>query len=263
MEIVCPAWFPGVERLADAIPLLADQGVTAVEIGVQFSDYFDHHDGTQLQALLSELSRSGVRVHSVHSPFGPSFDISSPNDDIHDRGVDGLIETIELANLLDAKKVIAHASDALSHGKSRHFDRARGVLKEVAAIASESDIVIAIENLPPGYLCHTPDELNALLDDIDPNSVAICFDSGHANLSGHFEEFAKALLPNAVATHLHDNDGTGDQHRFPGEGNINWHQLAAIYRQSGSEASIMLECKPPENMAWSEAFQQFRSQWEE
>ncbi|MEN6355668.1 MAG: sugar phosphate isomerase/epimerase family protein [Armatimonadota bacterium] len=263
MEIVCPARCPGAQSLIEAIPLLADQGVTAIEMSVEYKDYFDHRDGAELQRLVSALSASGIRVHSIHSPFGRAYDISSPDDEVHERGVDGLIESIELASFLDADIVIAHASDSFSDSRSRHFDRARGVLREVAAVANETDVVIALENLTPGYLGHTPDELFALLDGIDKDSISICFDSGHANMSGHFEEFAEALLPYAVETHLHDNDGTGDQHKFPGEGGINWHWFAAAYRESGCEASIMLECKPPENMAWCEAFQRFRAQWGE
>ncbi|MHB9038027.1 MAG: sugar phosphate isomerase/epimerase family protein [Armatimonadota bacterium] len=260
MEIVCPAWYPGTERLVDAIPLLADQGVTAVEIGFKLPTYFDRHNGAELQELMSELATSGVRVHSVHSPFGPRFDISNPDDEVHERGVDALIESIELANVLEAGKVIVHASDVLVNGKGRQFDRARGVLREVAAIANESDIVIAVENLPPGYLGHTPEELLALLDGIDRRSIAICFDSGHANLSGHFEEFAEALLPHSVAAHIHDNNGADDQHKFPGEGTIDWRRFATAYHESACDASVTLECALPDNIVWSEAFQRFRTQ---
>ncbi|MCE5314522.1 MAG: sugar phosphate isomerase/epimerase family protein [Armatimonadota bacterium] len=256
---MCPAWHPGAERLVETIPILADQGVTAIEIGFKYPGFFDHHNGAELQQLMCELASSGVRVNSVHSPFGPAFDISNPNDEIHERGVVTLIESIELASVLEAEKVIVHASDIIVNGRGRQFDRARGVLREVAAIASESDIVIALENLPPGYLGHTPEELFALLDGIDRQSIAICFDSGHANLSGNFEEYAHELLPHAAAIHLHDNDGVSDQHKFPGEGCIDWHLFSEVYRRSGCEASVMLECAPPENIAWSEAFQKFRA----
>ena len=267
MEIICPAWYPGVERLVEAIPLLADQGVTAVEIcidyprfGIRYPDYFDHRDAFELQTLISTLHSSGVRVHSVHAPFGPNRDISSQYDEVHERGVDGLLESIELANLLDADRVIVHPSDTLAdNGSNRRVERSRGVLREMAVICEESGIILAIENLPPGYLGHTTDEIFELMDGTDPGAVAVCFDCGHANLSGHFKEFADALLPRAVSIHMHDNDGTHDQHRFPGEGGIDWPQFAAAYRESGTDASVMLECAPPCNLTWSEAFQRFRT----
>ena len=259
LEIVCPAWYPGVKKLVDAIPALADQGVTAIEIGIDFPEYFDHRNGTELDSLISRLARAGVRVHSVHSPFGPQYDMSSLDDSVHERGVDSLIDSIELASLLEADKVIVHASDVLPNGANGRLERARGVLREMAGVAQESGIVLALENLPPGYLGHTPEQIDALLAGISPESIGICFDTGHANLSGRFAEFAWAMLPRAVTTHIHDNDGTEDQHKFPGLGVIDWHGFASAYRGSGTKASIMLECIPPDGMAWSEAFQRLRS----
>ena len=62
-----------------------------------------------------------------------------------------------------------------------------------------------------------------------------------------------------AALHLHDNDGTADQHRFPGEGNIDWRAFASAYHRSQTNASIMLECKPPADTPWSAAFQRLRA----
>ena len=259
LEIVCPAWYPGAEKLVEAVRLLADQGVTAIEIGIDFPNYFDHRDGYELDKLQTELRVSGIRVHSIHSPFGPSYDISSLDDGVHERGVDALIDSIELASVLEARNVIMHASDVLSGATNGRMDRARGVIRELAVVAKESGIVLALENLPPNYLGCSPDEIHSLIDGTDRDSIGLCFDSGHANLSGMFQEYAEALLPYAVTTHLHDNDGTADQHRFPGEGNIDWRAFASAYHRSQTNASIMLECKPPADTPWSAAFQRLRA----
>ncbi len=259
MEIVCPAWYPGTERLIDAIQLLAEQGVTAVEIHLNHKTYFKYHEPFELQSLLSELNLFGIRIHSIHSPFGPQFDISDPNDQIHDRGVDAILETIELANILDARYVIVHASDFISDNSiKKRMDRAHGVLKELSAIAKESDIVLALENLPPGYLGHTPEEINKLLNGTDVDTLGVCFDTGHANLSGEFTRFADELLPISVTTHIHDNNGKDDQHLFPGDGIINWKEFAKSYRQSAKNLSIMIEYTPPLGFIWSDAFQRIR-----
>ncbi len=259
MEIVCPAWHPNAERLVEAIGLLSDEGVTAIEIGVGHPEYFDHTDTFELKRLKAELSASGVRAHAIHAPFGPSYDISSPVDSIHDHGVNAIIESLELANYLESECVIIHAGDIVENGLSRRLERAHGVIVELSALATESGIIIAVENLIPSFLGHQPEELFCLIKDTNPKAIRICFDSGHANLSGRFNEFAEALLPYSYTTHIHDNDGREDKHLFPGMGNINWHVFADIYRRSFCSASIMLECMPPENVNWSEAFQCFRN----
>jgi len=258
LEIVCPAWYPGADKLIEAIPVLADQGVTALEIGLNSPEFFDYRDGAELQRLLDALSSSGVRAHSIHAPFGERYDISSLDDSVHEQGVDSLISAIELASVIDADKVIVHASERLNGDRSRRMERARGVLREMGVIAAESGIVLALENLPPDFLGCTPEEIISLLDRTDRGSVGVCFDSGHANLSGHFLEYASALLPLAVTMHLHDNDGTADQHAFPGVGNIDWPTFAHTYRVLECKATLIIECKLPQGMVWSEAFQEMR-----
>jgi sugar phosphate isomerase/epimerase len=177
---------------------------------------------------------------------------------VHERGVDCLIDSIEFANMLGACMVIVHASDKLSGGSHGRLERARGVLRELSAVAKESGVMLALENLPPDHLGHTPEEIQSLLDGTDPDSMGVCYDSGHANLSGRFLEFTEALLPHAVAAHLHDNDGSEDQHRFPGAGAIDWQAFASAYHRLATNATVVLECKPPDGMLWCEAFQRLR-----
>lgn len=258
MEIVCPAWLPGVTELLDAVPLLANQGVTAIEIDLNHPEYFDWREAGSVQHLVEALTDSGLRAHSVHSPHSSTFDISSLDDSTHERGVDALIESMELATVLGAGIVVVHASHRLDAAPNGRFERARGVLRELSLVAEETGIILALENLPPRHLGHTPDELLDLMDGCDKSSIGVCFDSGHANLSGRFAEYTRALLPHAVTANLHDNDGTSDQHRFPGQGTIDWTVFGDTYRNYGHNASIMLECSPPHGMPWKEAFQELR-----
>ena len=53
--------------MIDAIPMLADQGVTAVEIAINSSAYFDHRNAFEVDQLITRLSETGVRAHSIHS----------------------------------------------------------------------------------------------------------------------------------------------------------------------------------------------------
>lgn len=258
VEIICPAWYANIEKLTEALPLLAEQGVTAIEIGIESADYFERHDSSKLRTLVGQLGACGIRARSVHSPFGPNLDISCLDDRTHENGVDRLIDSIEFAGMLGAGTVIVHAGDKLDEPRGGRLERAHGVLRELSVVARESGVVLALENLPPDYLGHTPDEVLALLDGIDPDSLGVCFDCGHANLSGRFAEFAEALLPHAVVIHVHDNDAGSDQHRFPGAGTIDWRAFAESFRAGGADAAIVLECKPPEGMIWAEAFQKLR-----
>jgi len=191
-------------------------------------------------------------------------DFSSFDDRVHEHGVEAQIEALELAKLLGAKAVVVHPScEPVTTDRRRRLDRARGVIRELARVAEESGLVLAIENLTPGELGDHAEEVAWLIEQADSEWVAACFDTGHANLAGDFHHEAEVLLPLAATTHLHDNDGTADQHRFPGQGNIDWRAFGRLYRESGGTAALVLECAPPEGMIWAAAFRSFRMRIEQ
>jgi len=258
VELVCPAYLPETDKLIEALPLLADQGVTAVEMDLGSPDYFDHRDAVEMTAALSILSCCGLRVHSIRAPSGRDCDISSLSDSVHERGVDALIESIEIAGVVNARTVIVRGSHLVSDSRSKRMDRARGVLREMAVVARESGRTLALENLPNGYLGETAEELLMLIGDGAIDSLRACFDSGHANLTGSFRDTAQALLSASVIAHLNDNDGTSDQHGFPGTGTVDWRAFASMFSEVSSRADVVLNCLPPAGMAWSQAFQHLR-----
>jgi sugar phosphate isomerase/epimerase len=258
VEIVCPVKNHDNERFSKIIPILANQGVTAVEIPLNYPDDFDYKNEKDMRALIKACRLSGIRINTVHAPFGPEYDISSLDDKVHEKGVDGLLESIEFANIVECNKIIVHSSYRLNDDRKKRLDRAKGVLKELAVVAKESNILIAIENLPPNYIGNTFQELLSIINHIDSPSASICFDCGHANMLGEFTEYTKQLLPYASVTHIHDNDGTEDSHLFPGLGNINWKEFWAEYIRIDCGASISLECLPQPHETWIDAFQKIR-----
>ena len=53
--------------------------------------------------------------------------------------------------------------------------------------------------------------------------------------------------------HLHDNDGTGDQHLPLGKGTIPIEEaINKIMQKSGDDVVFVLECDAPESVKWLE-----------
>jgi sugar phosphate isomerase/epimerase len=242
--VSCPSCCTGADTVYNALPIVIAQGIRLVEMALYKPSFFDHTDPDQIDRLIYHLERASLNVNSVHAPFGLEKDISSFDNKVHEVGVDAVIEAIEVARLLGAGYVVVHASDrgvtALDHKK--RLDRARGVMRELAVLAEEAGVNLALENLPPGFLCSTPEEMITLIDSISSPCVGVCLDTGHANLTGQFEKWARTVLPRAFGMHLHDNDGQSDQHLFPGMGNIDWKNFARIYLGSETLAPAALEC---------------------
>lgn len=253
--VVCPAFYPGAESICQGLSVLALEGVKSVELNMRATSYFDCHNPNQIDKLVHTLSQIPLTVNSIHAPFGSEVDFSSFNDTIHEHGVDGQIEAIEIARLLGASYVVVHASDGqVIADRRKRLDRARGVLRELATVAEEADIKLAVENLPDGFLCCDVEEICSLIETINSPNVGVCFDTGHANITGCLNRWAESLLPFAISVHVHDNDGETDQHLFPGLGSIDWRNFMRIYRESGCEADLTLECRPPKEINWRDAF---------
>lgn len=251
MELVGHAWCNNFSELLDMISVYEGQCVSSIEAGLGSCDILDKIGPAELDQLIRKLKASGIRVNSVHAPFGGEIDFSSFDDRVHERGVAVLIEAIEFAQVLEAGYVIVHPGDNADSGdRSRRLDRSIGVIRELAVIAQESGIILAVENLPPGFLCSRSDDIIRIVEAAGSDNVGVCFDTGHANLSPSFKEQAQRLLPYTVTTHIHDNDGLTDLHKFPGFGTIDWRTFAELKARYCPNAVLMLETMPPDNWSW-------------
>ncbi|NLC59545.1 MAG: sugar phosphate isomerase/epimerase [Armatimonadetes bacterium] len=251
MQLVYPAYVPGASRLAEALPALAAQGVQFVEWLLGNGEYFDAADPVQVREVQDLLRQTGVRVSSLHSEFGAQADLSSLDPGVRAATLETHRAGLALAGELGARFFVVHPG----HGPcgDRQEERLAHTLESLRVlepVARAAGVVLALENLPPAYPGSRPEELLQIIDAVASPYLGICFDTGHAHLSGEGARLARALLPRAVTMHLHDNDGSGDQHRFPGTGTLDWAEFGRIYRAVGCTAPGMLECAPPEGWSW-------------
>lgn len=116
----------------------------------------------------------------------------------------------------------------------RRKDALMRSLDELVPLARGLGIPIALENMARD----TWEILDAALAETPADVVGLCYDSGHANIDGpdgrradgieHFERHLDRLQ----ALHLHDNDGSGDQHLPPFYGSIDWKRVVSDVRRS-------------------------------
>jgi sugar phosphate isomerase/epimerase len=82
--------------------------------------------------------------------------------------------------------------------------------------------------------------------------LGLCYDSGHGNFRPRLSldklESFKARL---IAVHLHDNDGTDDQHRVPFHGSVDWPRVTAIIARSSYKKCLSLESSMKTHGDWS------------
>ena len=105
---------------------------------------------------------------------------------------------------------------------------------------------IAIENL--GVVLSTPEQLNAVIDALDPEYYVALIDVGHSSaLSSGIapETFLRKVTPGRVqGLHIHDNNGLEDQHLPPYFGIIKWDYVMEALKEIGYDGDFTLELAP-------------------
>jgi sugar phosphate isomerase/epimerase len=117
---------------------------------------------------------------------------------------------------------------------------------------------VAVENMRKGnpdenYVPRVGQEMEWIREVVDASdSLTICLDTGHANISGDVCEMARIAGNKLSLVHLSDNFGVWDNHLFPGEGAIPWKKLGRILAgEIGFAGPYNLESALPQNVGSS------------
>ncbi len=119
------------------------------------------------------------------------------------------------------------------------IERYERSIEAMTPLLRETGVRLAVENIPTVGV--NQPTLRACLADFPPELVGFCLDSGHANITGELDWLQDHCFDRLIALHLHDNDGTGDQHRLPGQGTIDWARLSAAIRDAGYAKPVNFE----------------------
>jgi len=149
-----------------------------------------------------------------------------------------LTRSVDAAKRLDASVVVVHPPFRWQR------DYARDFATKVDALASESGVLVAVENMYPWRAGGR--ELKAYLPDWDPTDEGYqhcTLDLSHTAVSGSDALKMAADLGERLA-HVHLADGTGsarDEHLVPGRGSQPCDTLLERLARDAWEGSIVLE----------------------
>jgi sugar phosphate isomerase/epimerase len=106
---------------------------------------------------------------------------------------------------------------------------------ELAADSAKSGVRIALENGNRRGM----EETEMAFARHGPEYLGLCYDSGHANLHG--SDLLEKYPDRLISVHLHDNDGSGDQHRIPFTGTVDWERLTGLIAGSSYRKPVSLD----------------------
>ena len=116
--------------------------------------------------------------------------------------------------------------------------------------------------VPDGLMVHlenahevSPDLQLALIDEVNDPRLGICLDIGHAQVFSQTAviDWITALGNRITYVHLHDNDGSADQHLPLGEGTIPLIDVLAALEAHAPQAIWTIEAEATRSLEWLEA----------
>ncbi|MCL2832037.1 MAG: sugar phosphate isomerase/epimerase [Treponema sp.] len=222
-------WFgyriPSKERFK----LIADTGFknTVLWWGDQFIDT----DGPKEE--LPDLAReAGLFVENMHTDFDHCNSLWADNQ----HGEEILARYLNSAK--DCKTygipaMVVHLSSGDEPPPPNKIGLER--LKQITGEAEKGNIIVALENL------RKTEYLDFAFANIDSPNLKLCYDSGHENCFTKKGDVLDKFGGKLYCLHLHDNDGSGDQHTIPGNGSIEWQTVIGKIKHSGFGGSVTLE----------------------
>lgn len=147
--------------------------------------------------------------------------------------VEKYIEDIKACHEYNIPMVVMHLTS--KEVAPMYSEKGLNRIRKIVDYAASLNMKVAFENTKiKGYLEY-------VIGNIKNDNVGLCYDSGHSH--AHFnDDFNFDYFKDRIfAIHLHDNDGTSDQHLLPFDGTINWDEVVDGLRRNGYEGPITLE----------------------
>ena len=181
-------------------------------------------------SCLRELDLSMPQAHALLQADVAAFDAERRREDLG-----RLSAHIEIAAQLGVCNVVIHPGGRQEATTQAERDRVLALnveaFRRLGDLAGERGVRIGLENLARRG-ASMPYEMLDLLAAIDHRAIGITLDTSHANMIGlNCAAAIRALGPHLIATHISDNDGSGDQHRTPGRGTIDWPEVVEALRE--------------------------------
>lgn len=250
--------------LRQAMALIKNAGFDALDFPL--SVYSDAPDGPMFRddwrAWVREAAAASAELRlpilQAHAPWGQAI----AADFHYERPEEIYFRAIEACAMLGCRHLIFHPlrqPDRVDTAAMRRRIEDYNVrwFYELVPTAERCGVVLNLENTFDSHRVQRPEDgpypyttaedMLSLLRGIGSRQVALCLDTGHANISGQdIPAMVRAFRGELATVHLNDNYGRiapiyEDLHLFPGYGRIDWHSVLHALRETGFSGTMNME----------------------
>ncbi len=215
--------------------------------------------------LETEIAAEGLDFVDSHAPFAGTQDLNCMDKSFRHEMIMRHKLAMNVAASMGIKTITIHVGNYndLNVPTQTYLDNILDAVEKLLPEAEKCGIIIALENLYDEI--SNPDILLTIKEKFPTDWLGFCYDSGHANILAkgfcnpkgyiwtvwpHHKEprwddkALEKMLQHIVTCHLHDNNGDDDQHRAPGDGNIDWKHIMGLLAQAPRLKCLQCEAIP-------------------
>ena len=194
-------------------------------------------------AIHSIAQKHQLDIYQVHGPW-PTDDTTSENRAqtlVHMR------RSIYGCHLLGSRYLIIHPQMPYGWDREEDPEYARSLtvnlIRQLLPDCERFGVTLCLENMPmKAHRISTMERIVETVAKINSPYLGICFDTGHSNVFGHdLGEMVRLCAPYLKTLHIHDNDGSRDQHLLPFLGTASFDSLCRALGENNFEGPLSLE----------------------
>ena len=185
----------------------------------------------EIAASAEAAAENGFRFVQAHAP---GYNPLRPFE--HEKSIRAIHRTIEACGMLQIPNTVIHTSFSPEHtypaDKEAYYEYNRLFLMPFLETAEKYGVTICFENstaknMGSCYFPRTAEEMNDFAAFMDHPLLKCCWDTGHAVMEEHYDQYddLMTLKENLRTLHIHDNNGLSDEHLAPYCGKLQFDRL--------------------------------------
>jgi sugar phosphate isomerase/epimerase len=194
--------------------------------------------------LARRIGSEGLRVHSLHAPFGREANITNPDAAARESTFDLLTRAADALVVLGGKLYVMHPGgedQRWAWEREQNLALAASGLARMAELCRARGLTLVVETPLPHLLGGQLSDFAWLLERLPLEGVGVCVDTSHCSLGDSLYDALTRFGSRLVHVQVSDNRGSSDDHLPPGDGIIDWPHFRHALELVGYEGVFMLE----------------------
>jgi hexulose-6-phosphate isomerase len=190
----------------EAFGMAKSAGFEAIEVAIAANGPLTPDSTRQeCERLVSQTQEAGLQVSSLASGMGWKHHLTTSDAAARRESIEVTARSLQIASWLgvDAMLCVPGSVDASTTSYDEAYDNALAALRELAPVAEETGVTLAIENVWNKFLL-SPLEMRDFLDAVGSPRVGCYFDVGNVLLTGFPHQWISILQGRIARVHFKD-----------------------------------------------------------